>query len=159
MDIIWPVVGLVIILIGLAGVVLPVLPGAPLIFAGIAIIAWSEDFGRISGFTVAFLGLLAILSWSIDYVAASLGVQRVGASSLAVLGAIIGTVFGLFAGLLGVLLGPIVGATLGEWLARRNGLQATRAGFAAGLSFLLGIVAKVGIACMMIGIFAVAWLV
>lgn len=159
MDVVWPVLGLVIIVIGLAGVFLPVLPGAPLIFVGMAVIAWSGDFGRISGFTVAFLGLLAMLSWSIDYVAASLGVQHVGASSLAVLGAIVGTVLGLFAGLVGVLLGPIIGATLGEWLARRDGVQATRAGFAAGLSFLLGIVAKIGIAFMMIGIFAVAWVV
>ena len=159
MDIVWPVVGLLIILIGLAGVILPVLPGAPLIFFGIGIIAWRDDFGRISEFTVAFVGVLAVLSWSIDYLAASLGVKRVGASSLAVLGAVVGTVLGLFAGLFGVLLGPIVGATIGEWLARRDGVQATRAGFAAGLGFLLGIVAKVGIAFMMIGVFAVAWLV
>ena len=159
MDIVWPVVGLLIILIGLAGVILPALPGAPLIFVGIGIIAWRDDFGRISEFTVAFVGVLALLSWSIDYLAASLGVKRVGASSLAVLGAVVGTVLGLFAGLFGVLLGPIVGATIGEWLARRDGVQAPRAGFAAGLGFLLGIVAKVGIAFMMIGVFAVAWLV
>ena len=159
MDIVWPVVGWVVIVIGLAGVILPMLPGAPPIFIGITIIAWSGDFRRVSEFTVAFVGLLAVLSWSIDYLAASLGVKRVGASSLAVLGAVVGTVLGLFAGLVGVLLGPIVGATIGEWLARRDGGLATRAGFAAGVSFLLGIVARVGIAFMMIGICAVAWLV
>ena len=47
----------------------------------------------------------------------------------------------------------------GEWLARRDRAQASRAGLAAGISFLLGIVAKVGIAFTMVGIFAVAWLV
>lgn len=159
MDIVWPVVGLVVIVIGLAGVFLPVLPGAALIFAGIAIIAWASDFGRISGFTVAFVGVLAVLSWSIDYLAASLGVKRVGASSLAVAGAALGTLAGLMAGLIGVLIGPIIGAVIGEWMARRDGVQASKAGLAAGISFLLGIVAKVGIAFMMIGVLAVAWLV
>lgn len=159
MDILWPVLGVVLVVIGLAGVILPVLPGAPLIFAGIAIIAWSDDFVRISGVTVGFLGLLAGISWSVDYLAASLGVKRVGASPMAVAGAVVGTVFGLMAGVIGVVVGPIVGAVAGEWLARRDGRQASRAGLAAGVSFLLGIIAKIGIAFMMLGIFFLAWLV
>lgn len=145
--------------IGLAGVILPLLPGAPLIFAGIVIIAWSDDFARISGVTVGLLGLLAATSWSIDYLAASLGVKRVGASPMAVAGAAIGTIFGLMAGLIGVVVGPIIGAVAGEWLARHDGWQASRAGLAAGVSFLLGIVAKIGIAFIMIGGFSLAWLV
>jgi uncharacterized protein YqgC (DUF456 family) len=68
-------------------------------------------------------------------------------------------VLGLAGGLLGVLVGPILGAVAGEWLARRDGGQASRAGLAAGISFLLGIVAKIGIAFMMLGVFAVAWFV
>ena len=100
-----------------------------------------------------------MLSWSVDYLAASLGVKRVGASSLAVAGAALGTLAGLMAGLIGVLIGPIIGAIIGEWMARRDGVQASKAGLAAGISFLLGIVAKVGIAFMMNGVLAVAWLV
>lgn len=84
--------------------------------------------------------------------------KSVGASGMAVAGAAIGTVPGLAAGLVGALIGPVLGAIAGEWLARRNGGQASRAGLAAGIGFLLGIVAKIGIAFMMVGIFAVAWL-
>ena len=98
-------------------------------------------------------------SLSVENLAASLGVKRVGASSLAVAGAALGTLAGLMAGLIGVLIGPIIGAVIGEWMARRDGVQASKAGLAAGISFLLGIVAKVGIAFMMIGVLAVAWLV
>ncbi len=118
---------------------------------------WSDGFTRVSEVTVVVLGVLALLAWGIDYIAAIFGVKRVGASGTAVAGAAIGTVLGLAGGLVGVLVGPVLGAIAGEWLARRNSAQATRAGLAAGISFLLGIVAKIGIAFTMVGIFAVAW--
>jgi hypothetical protein len=159
MEAVWPILALILVVLGLAGVVLPLLPGMPLLFGGLWLLAWSDGFARVGEFTVVLLGILAVLAWGIDYLAATLGVKRVGASGLAVAGAAIGTVLGLAAGLLGVLVGPVLGAIAGEWLARRNGAQASRAGLAAGISFLLGIVAKIGIAFTMVGIFAVAWLV
>jgi hypothetical protein len=159
MEAVWPILALILVVLGLAGVVLPLLPGMPLLFGGLWLLAWSDGFARVGEFTVVLLGILAVLAWGIDYLAATLGVKRVGASGLAVAGAAIGTVLGLAAGLVGVLVGPVLGAIAGEWLARRNGAQASRAGLAAGISFLLGIVAKIGIAFTMVGIFAVAWLV
>lgn len=159
MEAVWPILALILVVLGLAGVVLPLLPGMPLLFGGLWLLAWSDGFARVGEFTVVLLGILAVLAWCIDYLAATLGVKRVGASGLAVAGAAIGTVLGLAAGLVGVLVGPVLGAIAGEWLARRNGAQASRAGLAAGISFLLGIVAKIGIAFTMVGIFAVAWLV
>ena len=159
METLWPILALGAIVLGLAGVVLPLLPGMPLIFGGLWLLAWSDGFTRVGEFTVLGLGFLAVLAWGIDYVAATLGVKRVGASGAAVAGAALGTVLGLAGGLLGVLVGPVLGAVAGEWLARRNGGQASRAGLAAGISFLLGIVAKIGIAFMMLGVFAVAWFV
>lgn len=159
MDLLWPVLALVAIVLGLAGVVLPLLPGMPLLFGGLWLLAWSDGFARVGEWTIAVLGLLALLAWGIDYIAATLGVKRVGASGKAVAGAAIGTVLGLAGGLVGVIVGPVLGAIAGEWLARRDSAQASRAGLAAGISFLLGIVAKVGVAFTMVGIFAVAWLV
>jgi hypothetical protein len=159
MEAVWPILALILVVLGLAGVVLPLLPGMPLLFGGLWLLAWSDGFARVGEFTVVLLGILAVLAWGIDYLAATLGVKRVGASGLAVAGAAIGTVLGLAAGLVGVLVGPVLGAIAGEWLARRNGAQASRAGLAAGISFLLGIVAKIGIAFTMVGLFAVAWLV
>lgn len=154
----WPLLALAAIVLGLAGVVLPLLPGMPLLFGGFWLLAWSDGFARVGEWTLVLLGVLALLAWGIDYVAAILGVKRVGASGLAVAGAAIGTVLGLAAGLVGVIVGPVLGAIAGEWLARRDSAQASRAGLAAGISFLLGIVAKIGIAFTMLGIFVVAWL-
>lgn len=159
MDLLITTLALATVVLGLAGVVLPLLPGTPLIFGGLWLLAWNDGFARVGELTVVALGLLAVLAWGIDYIAATLGVQRVGASRMAVAGAAIGTVLGLATGLIGVLIGPVIGAIAGEWLARRNSVQASRAGLAAGISFLLGVVAKVCIAFAMIGLFAVAWFV
>lgn len=146
------------VILGLAGILLPLLPGTPLVFAGLWLLAWLDDFSRVSVTTVVVLAAMAVLAWLVDYIAAALGVRRSGASGLAVLGAALGAVVGLAGGLVGVIVGPIAGAVIGEWLARRNHAQAARAGLAAGLGFLLAVAAKIGIAFTMLGIFAVAWL-
>ncbi len=121
MEMLVPILGLALVILGLAGVVLPLLPGMPLLFGGLWLLAWHGGYAQVSQITVGVLGLLALLAWGIDYLAAVLGVRRVGASPAAVVGAAIGTVLGLAAGLVGVLIGPVLGAIAGEWLARRNG--------------------------------------
>ncbi len=146
------------VLLGLAGIVLPLLPGMPLIFGGLWMIAWLDDFSRVSVTTVAVLAAMAIIAWLVDYIAAAVGVRRVGASGLAVVGAAAGAILGIASGIVGVIVGPIIGAIAGELLARRDRRQAARAGFAAGLGFILAIVTRIGIAFTMLGIFAVAWL-
>lgn len=145
-----------LVVIGLAGVVLPALPGVPLLFAGLVVAAWAEGFAYVGGPTIAVLAALALLAWAADLAAGALGARRFGASRSAVVGAAIGTVAGLFFGLLGVLLGPFVGAVIGELLARRDLGQAGRAGFGAGVGLLLGIAAKLALAFAMLGVFAIA---
>jgi len=86
-------------------------------------------------------------------------VKRAGASGLAVWGAAIGAVLGIFAGLPGLILGPIVGAVAGELLARRPLEQASRAGVAAGIGFVVAMAAKLGIAVAMMCVFAFAYFV
>ena len=146
------------VLLGLAGIVLPLLPGIPLIFGGLWLFAWLDDFSRVSVTTVVVLAVMAVIAWLVDYVAAALGVRRAGASGLAVIGAAIGAVVGIAAGLVGVVVGPIIGAVIGEWFARHNHVQAARAGIAAGLGFVLAVAAKIGIAFTMLGVFTVAWI-
>jgi uncharacterized protein YqgC (DUF456 family) len=153
------IAAVVAVLLGLAGIVLPLLPGMPLLFGGLWLLAWLDEFSRVGALTLGILAAMAVLAWLADYAAAALGVRRVGASGLAVAGAAIGAIVGLLGGLAGVIVGPILGAALGEWLARRSHTQATRAGIAAGLGFLLAVVAKLGIAFAMLGVFALAWLV
>ncbi|OYW28299.1 MAG: hypothetical protein B7Z51_08280 [Methyloversatilis sp. 12-65-5] len=153
----WLIAGL-LVLVGLAGVVLPALPGIPLVFGGLLMVAWLDDFQRIGGVTLAVLGALAVLAWLIDFAASVIGAQRVGASPLALVGAAIGTVVGLFGGLIGLLFAPLAGAAIGEFIARRDAFQAARVGLATWLGMLLAAVAKVAIAFMMLGIALAAWL-
>ena len=159
MDIaLWILAGLAV-LTGVAGVVLPLLPGTPLIFVGLWLAAWLDGYAKVGVAVVVVLGVLGLLGLVVDYVASALGVKRAGASGLAVWGAAIGAVLGIFAGLPGLILGPIVGAIAGELLARRPLQQASRAGVAAGIGFLVAMAAKLGIAVAMICVFAFAYFV
>lgn len=146
----------VLILVGLAGTVLPALPGTALVLAGIALGAWIDDFTRVGGLTLAAVSVLAALAWVLDYVAGLLGARKAGASRQALIGAALGTVLGLFMGLVGVLFMPLVGAAVGEYLARRDHGQALKVGTATWLGLMLGMIAKVVLAFMMVGVFALA---
>ena len=147
-----------LIAVGLAGIVLPALPGTILVFAGIVLGAWIDDFQRVGWFAVGAVAVLAVLAWLMDYVAAMLGAKRAGASRQAIIGAAIGTVAGIFLGIVGVLFMPLVGAAIGEFMARRNHQQAVRVGIATWIGLMAGMLAKFVLAFMMIGIFAVALL-
>lgn len=148
-----------LVVVGFAGTFLPVLPGVPLVFAGMALAAYADGFAKVSAVTVMVLGLITIFAVLIDFLAASVGAKRLGASRRAVVGAVIGTVVGLFFGLPGLLLGPLVGASLGEWLATRDAPQAARAGAAAWLGFLVGTLLKLALTFAMAGIFVAAWFI
>ncbi len=147
-----------LILLGLAGTVLPVLPGTVLVWAGIVLGAWIDDFGRVSVFTVGVITVLALLAWGLDYVAGLLGAQRAGASKLALIGAAVGTVLGLFMGLVGVLFMPLVGAAVGEYLARKDELRAVKVGVSTWIGIMLGLLAKLVLSFIMVGVFVAAWL-
>lgn len=149
----------VLVLVGVAGVVLPALPGLPLVFAGMLLAAWAGDFQQIGWVTLLVLGLLTLLSVAVDFFATMVGAKRVGASRKALLGAMLGTFAGLFFGPVGLFTGPFVGALLGElWHGRELG-QAAKVGFGTWLGILLGVVLKVGLAFAMLGLFAFAWFV
>jgi hypothetical protein len=137
---------------GLAGLVLPVLPGAVLLLAGLFVAAWAEDFAYIGTGTLAVLALLAALTFVVDFAASALGVQRYGASGRAVFGAAAGAIVGIFFGLAGVLLGPFIGAVIGELSVRRDLGAAGRAGIGATIGLVLGTAAKLALGFTMIGI-------
>jgi uncharacterized protein len=154
---------------GLAGTVLPALPGTLLILAGAVLGAWIDNFTRVGTGTLVLLAVLAALAWVLDYAAGLLGAKKAGASRLALVGAAVGTVVGLFMGLVGVLFMPLVGAAVGEYMAQQRaaatapvapavqGQRALKVGVATWLGIMVGLLAKVVIACMMLGIFAIAW--
>ncbi len=142
---------------GLAGSVLPALPGVPLVFAGLVVGAWADDFQRVSWLTLTLLGILTIASFAIDLAATALGAKRVGATKLAVVGAMLGTLGGAFLGIPGLILGPFAGAVAGEMLSHGRMQQATRAGFATWMGLIFGTLAKLALVFAMLGVFAVAY--
>ena len=142
---------------GLAGSVLPALPGVPLVFAGLVLGAWADDFQRVSWLTLTLLGLLTLASFAIDFLATALGARRVGATKLAVVGAMLGTLGGLFLGLPGLVIGPFAGAVAGEMLSHGKVEQATRAGFATWMGLVFGTLTKLALVFTMLGIFAAAY--
>ncbi len=151
-----------LILVGLAGIVLPALPGLPLVFAGMLLAAWAGGFAQIGIATLVALGLLTLLSMAVDFWAAAVGAKRVGASRMALAGALLGTGVGIFLGPVGLFVGPFMGALVGELLHGRSlgGAQigqATRVGIGAWLGIVLGIALKLMLAFAMLGLFAWAW--
>lgn len=148
------ILGLVMVAIGLAGAVLPALPGLPLVFGGLWLLAWAGDYAQVGTFTLIVLGVLTAIGLALEFIAGSLGAKGVGASPQAVAGATLGTFVGMFFGLPGLVLGPFVGAVLGEIKARRSAEQAAKSGVGAWLGLMLGIIAKLVIALVMIGVFA-----
>lgn len=147
-----------LVLLGLAGTVLPALPGAPLVFAGLLLAAWIDGFQKVGIFPLVILGLLTVLTLVVDVVATALGAKKVGASKSAIVGSAIGTVVGLFFGIPGLLLGPFVGALLGEYSARKNWEQAGKAGLGTWLGIVLGTAVKLSVLFFMLGLFALAYI-
>ena len=157
-DTLWWVLSSGLILLGLAGIVLPALPGTIFVLAGIVMGAWIDGFTRVGWFAVGVVAVLAVLAWVMDYVSAVLGAKRVGASRKAVIGAALGTVAGIFMGLIGVFFMPLVGAAIGEYIALRDQRQAVRVGVATWLGLMAGMLAKFVLAFIMVGIYIVALL-
>jgi len=158
------VLAIVLMVVGIAGTVLPALPGLPLVFAGMLLAAWAGGFEEVGGWTMAVLALLTLLSLGIDFMATALGAKRVGASKPALVGAVLGTFAGLMFGFVGVFIGPFVGALLGElvWLRGVGGRelgQATKVGLGTWLGVVVGTVLKLGVAFLMVGLFVFAWFV
>ena len=142
-----------LILLGVVGTVLPALPGALLVFAGIALAAAIDDFTRVPVWLLVVLGVLTVLTWVTDYAAAAMGARRAGASRLALVGAALGTVAGVVTGLWGLVFMPLAGAALGEFVARRDAVRAGKVGIATWIGLLLGTAVKVAIVFVMIGVF------
>lgn len=151
--ILWIAAG-VLIVIGVLGMILPVLPGAPLIFLGALLAAWAEDFAYLGVWSLVILGVLTALAIAVDFIASAFGARRFGASGRSVAGAMIGAVAGLWFGPIGVLVGPFVGAVIGELTLKRNLAAAGRAGIGTALGLALGTAAKLAIAFAMVGYIA-----
>lgn len=152
------VLAFALILVGLIGTLLPVMPGALLVFLGMFAGAWADDFSRVGWAALGVLAILTVLFYVLDFLAGAYGARRLGASRWGVVGAVLGAVVGMFFGFVGVVVGPFVGAVVGELLARRGLLEASRAGAGAWIGLVLSVAARLALIFAMLGIFVVAYL-
>jgi uncharacterized protein YqgC (DUF456 family) len=148
-----------LVVVGVIGTVLPAIPGAPLVFLGLLVAAWADRFEKVGWFTLSVLGILTALTFVVDFMAASLGAKRVGASWAALAGAVVGTIVGLFFSIPGLILGPFVGAVIGEYATRRDWAQAGKVGVGTWVGMLIAVAGKLALIFAMVGIFVFAYMV
>ncbi len=156
------IVAYLLMLLGLAGSVIPVLPGPFLIWLGVLLWAWNDGFQRIGWGVLALLALMTLLAWGGDLFLSAVVSRRAGASWKSIVGAILGGLAGSILlseiPLLGTVLGAMLGAALGMWLVeyreKRDRAAATRAvkGYIGG--FILAGLLEMTIALLMLAIFA-----
>ena len=150
--------GVILVVLGIAGTVLPAIPGVPLVFVGLLVAAWADHFQKVGWFTLSILALLTLGSFVLDFFATAMGAKRVGASWLALALSVVGAIVGIFfSASPAQILGPFVGAFVGEYLARRDWRQAGRVGLGTWLGMLLAAAGKLALIFTMVGIFLTAY--
>ena len=156
------VVAVLLVVVGIAGTVLPMLPGVPLVFAGLLLAAWYGGFDQVSIFTMVIIGAIAAMAWAVDFFASIVTAKKVGASKYALWGAGIGALVGIMGGIAGLIVGPAIGAIIGELITHKDATKATTAkvttvGIAAGLGFVLALAIKIVLVLTMLAVFAYAY--
>ncbi len=143
-------------LIGLLGVVLPVVPGVPMIFGAALVYAILTDYADINSQIIILFGVMTIVSLVLDWVATAFGVKKMGGSYAGIIGAFLGMIVGFMIpgiGIIGFIIGAFVGAFLFELLVNKEAKTALRAGLGSFIGFIAGGLIKFVIGAAMIGIF------
>jgi len=156
-EILLYLVAAALMVVGLVGTIVPSLPGIPLIFGGIWLIAAVDRYHHLGLWWLLGIAVVGAIGLTLDLLAGALGAKRVGASKQAVWGALVGTVIGLFFGLPGLLLGPFVGAALGELAAGNSILRSTNVGVSAWLGIIFGTIIKLVSSLIMVALFGAGW--
>ena len=157
MHILLDVIAATLIAAGLIGALVPALPGIPLIFGGIWLIAGVDGYRHLGLWWLLTIACVGTLGLMVDLVAGALGAKRLGASPQAVCGALAGALLGLFFGLPGVLLGPFVGACIGELAAGGGIRRSTRVGIGTWIGLIFGTIVKLVASVTMLVLFGAAW--
>ncbi len=157
MDILLYAIAAALVAAGFLGAVLPLLPGIPLVFAGLWLIAAVDHYRHLGFWWLIVIALTGVIGLLVDLLAGAVAAKRVGASPSAVRGVLLGTLIGFFFGLPGLLLGPFFGAALGELAVGKSVLRSTRVGMSAWSGLVLGTIVKLVVALAMLGESVVAW--
>ena len=153
LEILLFVVALLIMIIGLAGVILPVLPGVPLIFGAAVLYGILTGFEEISLQLILIFAGLTIFGLVVDYLANYFSVKKMGGGKAGAVGAVIGLMIGIWFGLVWIIILPFVLAVAFELIAGKEARQALTAGFGALVGLLFGGLTRFIIGCVMVGIF------
>lgn len=146
-----------LIAVGLAGALVPAVPGIPLMFAGIWLISGMDQYRHLGRWWLLGIGTVGAVGLALDLLAAALGAKRVGASAQAVWGALAGTLIGLFVGVPGLLLGPFLGALIGELSSGARLRRSAQVGVSAWLGLIFGTIIKLAASLMMLALFGAGW--
>lgn len=153
-EIIFLILAAVLILVGVAGVVLPFVPGVPLVWLGLFIFAASAGFKTISLAAVLIFLVLTIALTALDFIAPLWGAKKYQASKWGIIGTFVATVVGVFfLGVWGIVLGPFLGAFIGELISGQGEKQAFKSASGAFVGFLLGTLIRLILALVMLGFF------
>lgn len=150
---VWLVVTLLVMMVGVAGAILPAIPGAPLIFVAAVGHRFVVGPSGAAWWVLCTLGILAAVSILADYLATLYGAKRLGATRLGMAGAVVGGLVGLFLGPAGIIAGPFVGAFSFECIGGRELRDSAKAGVGATLGLLVGAVGKLACAVSMVLLF------
>jgi uncharacterized protein YqgC (DUF456 family) len=145
------VTGSIFVLLGIAGCVLPILPGPVLIFLGLLVLGLLKDF--FPPLTPTLMIVMAILTVVVtigDYMIPLWGAKKYGTSKWGIWGSVAGMAIGLFFSPFGMLLGAVIGAVAVEWLVQKKKGKALKAGWGVIVGSLLGAVLKLGVSGMMV---------
>jgi uncharacterized protein YqgC (DUF456 family) len=156
--VIFSVIAGILVLAGLAGVFVPLLPGIPLAWAGLFIYAIGTGFERISVVTVVVFSVVMVLILVLDFLAPMLGAKKYRATKWGMLGAFLGSIAGIITlGPAGIILGPILGAFLFELLASKPPSGAFKSALGAALGFIAGALVKLVYLLILAGFIIASW--
>ncbi len=139
---------IILMILGIAGCLLPVLPGPPLTYLGLVVLHFTR-FADIGKNIFIIMGIVAVVVTVIDYVVPIWGTKQFGGSKYGMRGATVGLIIGLFLGPLGIIIGPFIGAVVGELIFKDDIRYAMKAGFGSLLGFLTGVGLKLAAALLM----------
>ena len=144
------VLAIMLLLVGVAGTIFPVIPALPLMLGGAWLLAYAQNYTVMASGSLIVLGLIAAFGFAMDFVAGLLGAKYTGASKQALWGSLIGGLVGIFMGLFGMIFAPLIGAMIGEFMAKQDLLRASKVGIGTFVGIIVGTVAKIGAALAMI---------
>ena len=149
MDVLWVVLGVLLMIAGLAGCILPFLPGPPLCYLALLIQQLQTEAPYSANFLILWASITLVIT-GLDYVIPVYGTKKFGGTPYGMWGSFIGLIAGFWLGPMGIIIGPFLGAFIGELIANNNSEQAMKAAFGSFMGFVMGTLIKL-VACLVMG--------